>query len=170
MKALSITGLALALLIPAAQAQELQVTLSGLQHDRGQVPVAVFADAKSFRKDDQAFAAQKAKAEAGTVTVTFDDVPPGRYAVLAYHDENDNGRLDLRFGMIPVEGYGLSNNPKVMGPPSYEDSGKTPRRIRSNLPSTEPVQSPRHLHPDPSGRSDTRIPIRTKQLTKISPA
>ncbi|CJL63736.1 Uncharacterized protein conserved in bacteria [Streptococcus pneumoniae] len=122
MKALSITGLALALLIPAAQAQELQVTLSGLQHDRGQVAVAVFADAKSFRKDDQAFAAQKAKAEAGTVTVTFDDVPPGRYAVLAYHDENDNGRLDLRFGMIPVEGYGLSNNPKVMGPPSYEDS------------------------------------------------
>ena len=44
MKALSITGLALALLIPAAQAQELQVTLSGLQHDRGQVAVAVFAD------------------------------------------------------------------------------------------------------------------------------
>lgn len=122
MKALSITGLTLALLSPAAQAQELQVTLSELQHDRGQVAVAVFADAKSFRKDDQAFAAQKAKAEAGTVTVTFDDVPPGRYAVLAYHDENDNGRLDLRFGMIPVEGYGLSNNPKVMGPPSYEDS------------------------------------------------
>ena len=24
--------------------------------------------------------------------------------------------------MFPTEGYGLSNNPKVMGPPSYEDS------------------------------------------------
>ena len=99
----------------------LQVTLSGLQHDRGRGRGGV-CRCQSFRKDDQAFAAQKAKAEAGTVTVTFDDVPPGRYAVLAYHDENDNGRLDLRFGMIPVEGYGLSNNPKVMGPPSYEDS------------------------------------------------
>ena len=30
--------------------------------------------------------------------------------------------LDRRFGMIPTEGYGLSNNPKVMGPPSFEDS------------------------------------------------
>jgi uncharacterized protein (DUF2141 family) len=30
--------------------------------------------------------------------------------------------MDRRFGMIPTEGYGLSNNPKVMGPPSFEDS------------------------------------------------
>lgn len=122
MKTLSTLGIALALAAPAAHAQQLQVTLNGLQHDRGQVAVAVYSDAKSFRKDNQAFTARKAKAEAGTVTVTFDDVPPGRYAVLAYHDENDNGRLDLRFGMFPTEGYGLSNNPKVMGPPSYEDS------------------------------------------------
>lgn len=122
MKTLSTLGIALALAAPAAHAQQLQVTLNGLQHDRGQVAVAVYSDAKSFRKDNQAFTARKAKAEAGTVTVTFDDVPPGRYAVLAYHDENDNGRLDLRFGMFPTEGYGLSNNPKVMGPPSFEDS------------------------------------------------
>ncbi|KZX51211.1 DUF2141 domain-containing protein [Stutzerimonas frequens] len=122
MKTLSTLGIALALAAPEAHAQQLQVTLNGLQHDRGQVAVAVYSDAKSFRKDNQAFTARKAKAEAGTVTVTFDDVPPGRYAVLAYHDENDNGRLDLRFGMFPTEGYGLSNNPKVMGPPSFEDS------------------------------------------------
>jgi uncharacterized protein (DUF2141 family) len=24
--------------------------------------------------------------------------------------------------MIPTEGYGLSNNPKVMGPPAFKDS------------------------------------------------
>ena len=122
MKALPMFSLALALLAPSAYAQELHVTLSGLQHDKGQVAVAVYADAKTFRKDNQAFIAQKAKAEKGAVTLVFNDVPPGRYAVLAYHDENDNGELDRRFGMIPTEGYGLSNNPKVMGPPSYEAS------------------------------------------------
>lgn len=120
MKALPI--LALVLLTPLAHAQELSVTLNGLEHDNGQVAVAVYADPKAFRKDDQAFAAQKAKAEKGAVTLVFNDVPPGRYAVLAYHDENDNGKMDRRFGMIPTEGYGLSNNPKVMGPPSFEDS------------------------------------------------
>jgi uncharacterized protein (DUF2141 family) len=122
MKALPILGVALTLLIPTAYAEELHVTLDGVQHDNGQVAVAVYSSTKTFRKDDQAFVAQKAKAEQGAVTLVFHDVPPGRYAVLAYHDENDNGEMDRRFGMIPTEGYGLSNNPKVMGPPSFEDS------------------------------------------------
>lgn len=122
MKALPILSLSLALLAPFAYAQELHVTLNGVQHDNGQVAVAVYANPKAFRKDDQAFAKQKAKAEKGAVTLVFNDLPPGRYAVLAYHDENDNGEMDRRFGMIPTEGYGLSNNPKVMGPPSFEDS------------------------------------------------
>ncbi|PKM01731.1 MAG: hypothetical protein CVV17_06685, partial [Gammaproteobacteria bacterium HGW-Gammaproteobacteria-7] len=90
MKVLPILGVALALLIPTAYAEELHVTLDGIQHDNGQVAVAVYSDPKTFRKDDQAFAAQKAKAEQGAVTLVFKDVPPGRYAVLAYHDENDN--------------------------------------------------------------------------------
>ena len=122
MKALPIFSVALALSAPSAYAQELHVTLSGLLHDNGQVAVAVYADPKTFRKDHQAFAAQKADAAKDAVTLVFSDVPPGRYAVLAYHDENDNGELDRRFGMIPTEGYGLSNNPQVMGPPSYEAS------------------------------------------------
>ncbi len=105
-----------------AEGQAMTVRLNGVEHDRGTVRVALFSDPKTFRKADQAFAAQEAQASAGTVTVVFDDVPAGQYAVMAYHDENGNGELDLRFGMIPIEGYGLSNNPKVMGPPSFKDS------------------------------------------------
>ena len=30
--------------------------------------------------------------------------------------------LNRRFGMFPTEGYGLSNNPQVSGPPAFEDS------------------------------------------------
>jgi hypothetical protein len=30
--------------------------------------------------------------------------------------------LKLHLSIFPIEGYGLSNNPKVMGPPKYEDS------------------------------------------------
>ena len=47
---------------------------------------------------------------------------PGRYAIMAYHDENSDGKLNLRLGMFPTEGYGLSNNPKVFGPPKFADS------------------------------------------------
>lgn len=41
---------------------------------------------------------------------------------MAYHDENADGKLDLRFGMFPTEGYGLSNNPNVIGPPKFAES------------------------------------------------
>jgi uncharacterized protein (DUF2141 family) len=41
---------------------------------------------------------------------------------MAYHDADSDGKLGLRFGMFPTEGYGLSNNPKVMGPPKFADS------------------------------------------------
>ena len=98
MKVLS--TLALALLSPLAHTQALSVTFNGLEHDQGQVAVAVYADPKSSLKENQAFTARKVKAEMGAVTLVFRDVPPGRYAVLAYHDENDNGELDRRFGMF----------------------------------------------------------------------
>ena len=105
-----------------AEGQPMTVTLSNVEHDRGTVQVALFSDPKTFRKADQAFASSEAPAKAGTVTVVFDRVPAGQYAIMAYHDENANGDLDRRFGMFPTEGYGLSNNPEVIGPPQFEDS------------------------------------------------
>src|SRR3546814_12092129 len=108
MKALPILGAALALLVPSAYAEELQVTLDGLQHDKGQVAVAVYSSAKTFSKDDQAFAAQKAKAEQGAVTLAFKDLPPGRYEVLASHADTGNGALPRRFGINPNDDYGRS--------------------------------------------------------------
>ncbi|MCQ4259815.1 DUF2141 domain-containing protein [Stutzerimonas stutzeri] len=105
-----------------AEGESMTVRLNGVEHDRGTVRVALFSDPKTFRKADQAYAGKEVPASAGTVTVEFEEVPAGQYAVMAYHDENGNGELDLRFGMMPIEGYGLSNNPKVMGPPSFKDS------------------------------------------------
>jgi len=59
---------------------------------------------------------------AGTVSGVFRALPPGRYAVIAYHDENGDGQLNRRFGMFPTEGYGLSNNNKPSGPPKFKDA------------------------------------------------
>ena len=46
------------------------------------------------------------------MTLVFENVPPGRYAVLAYHDENDNGEMDRRFGMIPTEATACRTIPR----------------------------------------------------------
>jgi uncharacterized protein (DUF2141 family) len=62
----------------------------------------------------------RAPAEEGVVTVS--EVPPGTYAVQAFHDENGNGDLD-RSGPWPVEGMGFSRDaPMRFGPPRFADA------------------------------------------------
>ena len=49
------------------------------------------------------------------------DLAPGKYAISIIHDENNNDKLDTNFIGIPKEGFGFSNNPRIMfGPPSFE--------------------------------------------------
>jgi uncharacterized protein (DUF2141 family) len=105
-----------------AHESTLQVTLTGIGHDRGSMRVGLYDDPKTFRKEAHALAIQQVPAATGTVTVSFPALAAGRYAVMAYHDEDGDGELDRRFGMFPTEGYGLSNNPTVTGPPAFEDS------------------------------------------------
>ena len=105
-----------------AEGQTLDVELLGVQHERGTLRVGLYSEPKTFRKEAQALAVEQIPAHAGTASVRFTDLPAGRYAIMAYHDEDANGELNRRFGMFPTEGYALSNNPTVMGPPSFEDS------------------------------------------------
>jgi uncharacterized protein (DUF2141 family) len=49
----------------------------------------------------------------GEATEVF-QVPPGRYAIVAIHDENKNHKLDRNFLGIPIEGFGFANNPHVL--------------------------------------------------------
>lgn len=47
------------------------------------------------------------------------NVPPGQYALLVYHDENENDRIDKNFMGIPKEPLGFSNRYRPKGPPRY---------------------------------------------------
>lgn len=47
------------------------------------------------------------------------DIPAGEYALVVYHDENDNLDMDRSFIGIPTEPLGFSNNYRPKGPPSY---------------------------------------------------
>lgn len=100
----------------------LTIELTGVRHDRGELSIGLYQDPRTFRKEPQAFQVHKLPATPGSVTLALEDLPAGRYAIMAYHDEDGNGELNRRFGMFPTEGYALSNNPRVMGPPSFEDS------------------------------------------------
>jgi uncharacterized protein (DUF2141 family) len=60
-------------------------------------------------------------AAAGFVEVTFDDIPPGMYAVVGYHDVNGDGAFDSLLG-VPREPYALSGAAGDMLVPTFEDA------------------------------------------------
>lgn len=53
-------------------------------------------------------------------TVIFKDVKPGEYAIICFHDANGNKKMDFDEGRMPLEDYGVSNNPMSYGPPQYD--------------------------------------------------
>jgi uncharacterized protein (DUF2141 family) len=53
-------------------------------------------------------------------------MPYGKYSIKAFHDENENSKLDTNFTGMPVELYGFSNNARgQFGPPSFERTAFT---------------------------------------------
>lgn len=54
--------------------------------------------------------------------LTFKDISPGMYAVVCYHDENNNKQMDFSENGMPLEDYGVSNNVLNFGPPDFESS------------------------------------------------
>ena len=109
---------------PLAHAENatLTVTLKNVRDASGALRAGLYRDPATFRKEEKAVEVAQAPAATGEVTLSFRELLPGRYAIMAYHDENGDGQLNRRFGMFPTEGYGLSNNPQVSGPPAFEDS------------------------------------------------
>jgi uncharacterized protein (DUF2141 family) len=105
-----------------ADTANLLVTVTAVRDNTGNLRASLYREPDTFRKEERAVQVVSLPAQAGTLQLEFKALPPGRYAIMAYHDADSDGKLGLRFGMFPTEGYGLSNNPKVMGPPKFADS------------------------------------------------
>ncbi|MFC4930177.1 DUF2141 domain-containing protein [Massilia sp. GCM10023247] len=115
-----ILGCALLLPALAARAGDVEVKVSGVESSKGKVSVAV-CDKLRFLK--QCAYSASAPAQPGETTVVVRGVPPGTWAVLAYHDENANGELDRNLIGIPKERYGFSRDARnKFGPPGFEDA------------------------------------------------
>ncbi|MGJ3259652.1 MAG: DUF2141 domain-containing protein [Rhodospirillales bacterium] len=116
--------LLLGLLWPgAATAATLEVEIVGLASDKGDVHVALYDNPDTFPDSDGMRTKTEVLPEGRIARATFRDLPPGRYAIAVYHDENGNDEFDQGFLGIPLEDYGFSNDAAVfLGPPSFGDA------------------------------------------------
>jgi uncharacterized protein (DUF2141 family) len=118
----TVAFLALALHFPLQLfAADLTILVKGARNGDGSVVAALYSSKASFPKDGQQFAAFRTRVAAGRASVTFHGLPPGDYAVTAFHDENNDGKLNRDATGIPTEGYGVSNDAHELLSPPYWD-------------------------------------------------
>ncbi|CCQ74200.1 DUF2141 domain-containing protein [Magnetospira sp. QH-2] len=105
--------------VQADDAMILEVRVEKMENTEGRVVVALFTDAKSFL--EKALIDQAVAIDGDQAVARFEGLAPGTYAVSAYHDINDNDRLDRNFLGLPLEPYAFSNQAPVnLAPPTWE--------------------------------------------------
>ena len=104
------------------QAQNsVEVSITDFDSNDGTIYISIYDSEKNFL--DKGFISKKSKINNQTADFSFTDLPEGEYAISCYHDEDDNGKMNMIMGMIPLEDYGTSNNAKGrFGPPKWEDA------------------------------------------------
>lgn len=106
-------------LVPAAQAADLSVTVTGIRNGQGILRMAVFDNARDFPTGDDVQSLDL-PARAGTLGGHFRNLAPGTYALALLHDEDGNGGMSYNRIGWPKEGFGFSNDAKViLIPPKF---------------------------------------------------
>ncbi len=103
---------------------ELKVIVTGFRAIKGEARMLIFDQPDGFPgTGEKALAFTRARVEGKSVEANFVNLKIGkRYAVVIYHDENDNRNFDSNFLGIPTEGYGTSNNVTVLRSPTFEET------------------------------------------------
>ncbi len=102
-------------------AYNVTATVVNAMSDKGKVYFALY-DTKEHFSNKQAVAKANAILTDGVSTVTFKNLKPGVYALICFHDANNNGKMDFQPNGTPIEDYGASNNVENYGPPNFEDA------------------------------------------------
>lgn len=120
LRSIIMIGIALPSLVWAG---DLSVTVTGIRGTEGKILGALYDTSQSFSALDlsQAVAAFQIRANEGEIHITLHDMAPGSYAVAVIHDENNNGKHDWA-SVLPIEGFGFSNNVGRLAFPSFESA------------------------------------------------
>jgi uncharacterized protein (DUF2141 family) len=102
--------LLLAVVLPSGiNAQNIEVTVTGIRSDKGQIAVGIFRDNETFHREEAFLELQfkKPKITDGTMVISF-PLEPGVYGLTILDDENSDRKMEYNFLHIPREGFGFS--------------------------------------------------------------
>jgi uncharacterized protein (DUF2141 family) len=107
-----------------ASAGPIVVRVEGIRPPRGLLQLSLFATGEGYPEDfRKAARTLSVAATDSTVTVRFDSVPAGPWALAILHDLDGDGRLDRSALGVPREGIGASHDAvRRLGPPRFRDA------------------------------------------------
>lgn len=102
---------------------DLIINITNLKTTQGKVQVALWDNSQGFPSDYNSAIEQQTINANGNKEAVFKNLKQGEYAVGIFHDKNNDNTLNTNFMGIPKEGFGFSNNPKILfGPPNFSKS------------------------------------------------
>ena len=96
----------------------LTVNTPNIKNNGGTLYYNLYNSKENFDKKIP-FQSKSIEVKNNKATVVFKNVPQGTYAISCFYDTNNNQQLDFE-GYIPTEDFGVSNNPQLFAPPSFE--------------------------------------------------
>lgn len=95
---------------PNTDTYSLTIEVKNLRNARGIIQFTLYNKDGSIPDEDYTnyYKILKGEIVSNASTITFKNIPLGRYAVNLLHDENKNGKIDKGF-ILPTEGIGFSN-------------------------------------------------------------
>ena len=102
-----------------AQNNTITATVINVASDTGKIGFALYNKTNFRMKPLQG---AESKIVNGKSVVVFENIEAGEYAIICYHDKNNNDKMDFEANGMPLEDYGTTNNVMNFGPPKFEDA------------------------------------------------
>jgi uncharacterized protein (DUF2141 family) len=117
-KTLSLAAAAAFSLAAPAMAEDVTVTLTGVQA-RGGVILAALQTEAQFMQQAGTYGERITDPASGVVRVTFRNVAAGDSALMVLHDEDGDGQMKMN-GYMPAEGWAMVNGDTLRATPTFD--------------------------------------------------
>ena len=99
----------------------LHIRITGITEKRGVIRLALYDSEQGYESRTDAYGSRVIPVTHDTEETSFSHLHPGWYAVMLYHDMNNNNECDRVMG-LPREQFGISNNvrPGITGAPPFD--------------------------------------------------
>jgi uncharacterized protein (DUF2141 family) len=120
--AVVLTAAAVTAPMASAGISTIKAHVVNLHDNRGQVICTLFAPSDKFPEHGRKGMTIAVPIQNQQATCNFANIQYGDYAIVAFHDENHDGKFNQDWLGMPREGFGFSDNPGLLRKPTFNDA------------------------------------------------